>query len=120
MQSVGTEKNRASETPARDLRKAPRRRLLSIAIAVAGVSALGAAGADTSDDASWIMYNHDAQGTRFNQAEATIGTGNASGLHVKWQYPTPAPVTGTPVVSDGAVYAGDMAGNFYAGKADGK
>jgi polyvinyl alcohol dehydrogenase (cytochrome) len=93
--------------------------LLSIAIGVAGVSALTAAGADTSDDASWIMYNHDAQGTRFNQVEATIGTSNASGLHVKWQYPTPAPVTGTPIISDGAVYAGDMAGNFYAVKTDG-
>jgi polyvinyl alcohol dehydrogenase (cytochrome) len=72
-----------------------------------------------ADDGDWIMYNYDARGTRYNSAEQSIGVSNAPSLKVKWQYATPAPVSATPVVSDGNVYAGDMAGNFFALNANG-
>ncbi len=75
--------------------------------------------ANSTDAADWTMYNYDAAGTRDNTAEHTLAPGNVSGLHVYWQYPTPAPVSGTPIVVDGNVYAGDMAGNFYALGGDG-
>src|SRR5882672_1440248 len=72
-----------------------------------------------SDRQDWPMYNRDRAGTRFNSAESQIGKNTASGLHVKWTFATPAPVSGTPVVADGKVYAGDMSGKFYAFKSNG-
>src|SRR5215471_9959713 len=96
------------------------RRLISGATVLAGAAVITVAVADeSSDDAVWSTYNHDAAGTRFNQTENILSASNVGGLKVKWQIPTPAPVTGTPVVSDGVVYAGDMAGIFYALKTDG-
>ncbi|MFI5307200.1 MAG: PQQ-binding-like beta-propeller repeat protein [Polyangiales bacterium] len=71
------------------------------------------------DDNDWPMYNHDAAGTRYNASERTLRASNVGGLHVLWQYPTPAPVSGTPVVADSVIYAGDMAGFFYALRSDG-
>jgi outer membrane protein assembly factor BamB len=64
------------------------------------------------------MYNHDPLGSRDNTAEHTLSPANVGQLAVAWSYPTAAPVAGTPAVVDGAVYAGDEAGNFYAVKAD--
>jgi outer membrane protein assembly factor BamB len=64
------------------------------------------------------MYNHDPLGTRNNTAEHTLSPANVGKLGVAWNYPTAAPVAGTPVVVDGVVYAGDEAGNFYAVNAD--
>jgi polyvinyl alcohol dehydrogenase (cytochrome) len=95
-------------------------RVLLGTLVITGVGAITAAHADdATDDASWSMYNHDVAGTRFNAAESTIGTSNASALKVKWQFATPAPVAATPVVEDGFVYAGDLSGAFYAVKTDG-
>jgi polyvinyl alcohol dehydrogenase (cytochrome) len=74
---------------------------------------------DSDDAADWPSYNHDRLGTRYNAAESTLGTANVGGLRVKWQFTTPAPVSATPVVVGNVVYAGDMAGNFYALKSDG-
>jgi len=65
-------------------------------------------------DGNWPMYGHDVLGTRFNSSETTLGPGNVSGLHIKWRLATPAPVSATPIVKDNIVYAGDMAGQFYA------
>jgi polyvinyl alcohol dehydrogenase (cytochrome) len=96
----------------------------TVALCAASAAVTRAAGDDDecdsdSDSQDWPMYNRDRAGTRFNSAEATIGRGNASDLHIKWQYATPAPVTGTPIVSDGKVYAGDMSGKFFALKSNG-
>jgi polyvinyl alcohol dehydrogenase (cytochrome) len=74
---------------------------------------------DGACEADWPMYNHDREGTRANAAENKLRTNNVAGLHVKWQFNTPAPVSGTPVVMDNMVYAGDMSGGFYALKSDG-
>jgi polyvinyl alcohol dehydrogenase (cytochrome) len=96
------------------------RHLLSGGVGVALAASITIVEAATgSNDANWSMYNHDATGTRVNSAETTIGTGNAASLHVKLTVNTPAPVSATPIVSDGVVYAGDMSGAFYAVKTDG-
>jgi len=72
------------------------------------------------DGADWPTFNHDNAGTRYNSTESTLGVANASGLKIKWQFPTPAPVPGTPVVAKDMVYAGDMSGLFYALNRNGK
>jgi polyvinyl alcohol dehydrogenase (cytochrome) len=75
--------------------------------------------AESGDANDWPMFNHDRSGTRFNTAEGALRPSNVSKLHVKWQFSTPAPVSGTPVVADNVVYAGDMSGKFYALKSNG-
>lgn len=101
-------------------RRSVTKRMATGAATLAAAGVITVANADsTTDDAQWIMYNHDFQGTRYNQVESTLGASNASGLHVKWQVATPMPVSATPVVSDGVVYVGDMSGAFYAVKTDG-
>lgn len=85
------------------------------------ISATGVARADDSTDSQndWPMYNRDRSGSRTNPVESTLGTGSVGGLHVKWQFQTPAPVAGTPAVVGNVVYAGDMSGKFYALSSDG-
>ncbi len=62
----------------------------------------------------WPMFNHDVQGSRYNDKEHKLGPANAGQLAVDWSFATPAPVTSTPAVADGNVYAGDFSGKFYA------
>ena len=62
----------------------------------------------------WTMYNYDPQGSRYNSAEHHLGPRNVAGLKVLWRVPTSGTVTGTPAVSDGVVYAGDLNGDVYA------
>jgi polyvinyl alcohol dehydrogenase (cytochrome) len=64
------------------------------------------------------MYGQNPLGTRDNTTEHTLSPANVGRLGVAWSYPTPAPVSGTPAVVDGVVYAGDLQGNFYALRAD--
>ena len=78
------------------------------AVVCAGLSWAGAARAD------WPMYNHDVAGTRFANEEHRLGPGNASSLAVKWTFPTAGAVTGTPIVTGGRVYVGDLSGGFHA------
>jgi outer membrane protein assembly factor BamB len=72
----------------------------------------------TPNASAWAMYNHDPLGTRNNTAEHTLNPANVGNLGIVWNYPTTAPVAGTPAVVDGGVYAGDEAGNFYAVNAE--
>jgi polyvinyl alcohol dehydrogenase (cytochrome) len=65
-------------------------------------------------DGSWTEYNHDFSGSRTNFLEHTLSKSNVGGLKVKWQYPTAGPVTSTPAVADGILYAGDGSGVMYA------
>src|SRR5262249_52450010 len=62
----------------------------------------------------WSMYNFDAAGSRDNTAEHTLGPNNVGGLQVLWNFPARGVVAGTPAVVDGAIYAGDSTGVFYA------
>lgn len=60
------------------------------------------------------MFNHDVQGSRYNDKEHKLGPANAGQLATKWSFTTPAPVSGTPAVTGCRVYAGDFSGRFYA------
>ena len=63
---------------------------------------------------NWSMYNYDSRGSRNNITEHQLSASNVGQLGVAWNYPTAAPVAGTPAIVEGVVYAGDEAGNFYA------
>ena len=64
--------------------------------------------------AGWSMYGFDPRGSRDNTTETTLTTSNVGQLGVTWTFPTAGPVTGTPAVAGGSVYAGDLAGNVYS------
>lgn len=64
--------------------------------------------------ADWPMYNHDAAGSRFAAEEHRLGPTNVPYLEPAWTFATPQPVTATPAVVGGRVYAGDYSGMFYA------
>lgn len=92
--------------------------------ALAAALVLTATTMSRADDASdalndWPMFNRDRTGSRFNPVESALTTANVGGLHVKWQFNTPAPVAATPAVVGNVVYAGDMSGKFYALQSDG-
>jgi outer membrane protein assembly factor BamB len=75
---------------------------------------LGPGGA-TAQDGDWPMYNHDVSGSRFNDAETTLGVSNVGDAQVLWNFAIPdASVSGTPVVAGGVVYAGDSSGRVWA------
>ena len=84
-------------------------------IAIPATSALGASSGSTpacGTQGAWPMY----QGSPDHDASAcsTITPSNVATLHPAWHVSTPSPVSATPVVADGAVYAGDSTGVFYA------
>lgn len=64
--------------------------------------------------ADWSMYNHDARGSRHAADEHHLGPSNAAQLTEKWAFATPDAVSGTPIVTGGRVFAGDLGGQFYA------
>jgi polyvinyl alcohol dehydrogenase (cytochrome) len=64
--------------------------------------------------ADWPMFNHDGPGSRYASEEQALGAWNAAGLAPVWTFATPGPVTGTPAVTGGRVFAGDYTGAFYA------
>ena len=64
--------------------------------------------------ADWSMYNHDARGSRHAADEHHLGPSQAAQLTPNWTFATPEPVTGTPIVTGGRVFAGDYTGKFYA------
>jgi polyvinyl alcohol dehydrogenase (cytochrome) len=68
---------------------------------------------DCNGTDDWAMYNYDVSGTRHNTREDKLTPWNVGGLHQIWNVPTPAPVTGTPIVVDDKAYVGDWLGNFY-------
>jgi polyvinyl alcohol dehydrogenase (cytochrome) len=90
-----------------------------LAVGVAPMAGRADHGDDGDDGDDWPMYNHDPRGSRHNEGESTLGTANVGGLHVKWQFITPAPVDSTPAVSNGMVFAGDNSGRVYALSVDG-
>jgi polyvinyl alcohol dehydrogenase (cytochrome) len=66
------------------------------------------------DPNDWPMFNHDAQGSRFNRGEWKLSTKSVRHLQQKWMYRTAGDVYATPVVVDDIVYAGDSSGTVYA------
>ncbi len=81
---------------------------------LAGATLLTGLGVASEARADWPMYNHDAAGSRYASEEHHLGPQNASNLAPEWTYPTPGAVTGTPAVTGGRVFAGDLTGKFYA------
>ena len=90
---------------------------LKLAVCISLFAAVAHVDDDGADN--WRMYNADAEGTRSNPAECTLSPSTVGGLAVKWTYPTPGAVTGTPAVVGNKLYVGDYAGNFYALKSNG-
>jgi len=75
-------------------------------------------GGIAAQDGDWPMYNHDVSGSRYNDAERTLGVSNVGAAQVVWNFQIPdASVSGTPVVAGGLVYAGDSSGRVWAVKA---
>lgn len=64
--------------------------------------------------ADWPMYGHDIRNSRFNSGETAISVSNAGTLAEAWFFPTGGPVSATPAVVNGVVYAGSWDHNFYA------
>jgi polyvinyl alcohol dehydrogenase (cytochrome) len=97
---------------ARRRRPAPRARLAVEALE----NRLVPSGVDvvSGDPNDWPMYNHDAAGSRYNQAEHTLSPSTVGNLAVKWSYPTHGPIAGTPAVVNDRVYAADALGYVYA------
>jgi outer membrane protein assembly factor BamB len=72
-------------------------------------------GGATAQDGDWPTYNHDAAGSRFNDAETVLGASNVGNAQVLWRFDiADASVSGTPVVVGGAVHAGDSSGRVWA------
>lgn len=67
-----------------------------------------------SDPNDWPMYNHDAEGTRYNLAERVLSPASVGNLKVKWSFQTAGPIAGTPAVVNDRVYAADATGVVYA------
>jgi len=65
------------------------------------------------------MYNHDAQGSRYNHAETVLSPATVGDLQVQWSLPTRGAVAGTPAVVNDIVYVADAAGWVYAASRDG-
>jgi polyvinyl alcohol dehydrogenase (cytochrome) len=64
--------------------------------------------------ADWPMYGFDVTNSRFNASETKITRRNVAALHKSWTFATGAPVSVTPIVSDGSVYFGSWDHAFYA------
>lgn len=73
---------------------------------------------DWGEKGDWPMYNHDPSGSRWNRDERRLDRRSVADLQVKWSFPTPGAVTGTPVVADDTIYFGEGGligtGHFYA------
>ncbi|HEX8073915.1 MAG TPA: PQQ-binding-like beta-propeller repeat protein [Thermoleophilaceae bacterium] len=82
-------------------------------IAAAAALVLGIAAAPAAAD--WPMYGHDLDNTR-NAGRDGPSLQAAAQLKEAWRFPTQTETdfTGTPVIADGLVVAGDFGGTVYA------
>ncbi|HWC77315.1 MAG TPA: PQQ-binding-like beta-propeller repeat protein [Blastocatellia bacterium] len=74
-------------------------------------AALGAG--SVTEHGEWTMYLHDPAHTSYC-AESSLNTSNIPNLSEAWRFNTAGLISGTPVVSGGAVYVGSWDGNMYA------
>ncbi len=63
---------------------------------------------------AWPSAGHDAQNSRYQNAETLITTSNVGNLKVKWQYGTSGDVSATPALDGTNVYFPDWGGTLYA------
>jgi polyvinyl alcohol dehydrogenase (cytochrome) len=87
-----------------------------IRLALFGTCALmvAATGAGHQECDVWTNAGYDAQNTRYNQRERTLGVRNVGRLVAKWRLPTEGDVSATPAVDATNVYVPDFAGNLFA------
>src|SRR2546423_2306479 len=81
-------------------------RFLYLALLVALAAPLSA------DD--WLMYLRDPAHTSFNGDETRLSAQNVARLKPAWQVNVGAPVASGVTVSQGQLFFGDWAGNFYS------
>lgn len=77
----------------------------------------------TSSGGDWARYTLDDAHSRHQIAETRIGPNNVSSLAAAWTFQAdggspPPDFNGVPIVSDGCVYLGSIAGDLYALNAD--
>ncbi|HEY6640877.1 PQQ-binding-like beta-propeller repeat protein [Povalibacter sp.] len=84
--------------------------------ALLGIGALIVASATVAHDdrGTWTSGGYDAQNTRYNHSERTLGVGNVGRLVAKWRLPTEGDVSANPAVDATTVYVPDFAGNLFA------
>jgi polyvinyl alcohol dehydrogenase (cytochrome) len=73
----------------------------------------------SGDPHDWPAYARSADGARWNFAENRLRASSVARLNVLWEFPTGGSVSGTPVVLNNVVYAGDTNGVIYALNHDG-
>lgn len=81
-----------------------------------GIGALSVSIASNAHESGeiWTSAGYDAQNTRYNKAEKTLGVHNVGRLVPKWRLPTEGDVSATPAVDATTVYIPDFAGNLFA------
>lgn len=89
-------------------------RLVRCALLGIGALAVSMASHAHGGGETWTSAGYDAQNTRYNKAEKTLGVHNAGRLVPKWRLPTEGDVSATPAVDATTVYVPDFAGNVFA------
>ncbi len=89
-------------------------RLIRSTLLGVGVLMVSMASSAHDDGETWASAGYDAQNTRYNPDERTLGVRNVGRLVPKWRLPTQGDVSATPAVDATTVYVPDFAGNLYA------
>jgi polyvinyl alcohol dehydrogenase (cytochrome) len=84
-----------------------------VLIALSAAALAAAAGASGAPGSDWTTYGYDPGNSRTQPSEHDVSPANAAQLAVKWVATTTGDVSGTPVVSGGAVYFGDFGGTVW-------
>ena len=88
--------------------------LIVFVILIAGAGcASTAAPAGPTPGGEWPSLTLNSSNSLY-QSQSTITSANVGQISQQWFYPTPDPVTSTPVVQNGVVYFDDWDGNVYA------
>lgn len=85
----------------------------ALALAVVGLSTVGAQSALAHGPGTWTSWGQDRTGARNQPLESAIDTSNVSGLSVAWQLETGGDVSATPAVDANFVYVPDFGGNLF-------
>src|SRR5258706_12571782 len=71
-------------------------------------------GAPALADDNWPAYLYDLGHSSFNRNESILNRTSAGTLEQAWSTKVYAPVVAGATISDGVLYVGEWAGNFYA------
>lgn len=96
------------------LHRTGRVRLAFVAVVAFSTAALNVLPASASGSSSWLMSGQNIGNTRYNAAESTINSSNASQLAAKWTFTTHGSVSATPAVVGNTAYFPDWGGYLNA------